>query len=69
MKLTPNQQRALIEATIEPLVSFRRGFARSRTGPFFGLRTVDGLIKFGVLRAVYPPRGRRGLQLTARAAA
>lgn len=62
------QRRCLIEATINPLVAFRRGFGRSKHGPFFELRTIQSLITAGMLRAVHPQRGRRGLQITARAA-
>lgn len=68
MKLSDIQRRCLIEATIDPLVAFRRGFGRSKQGPFFDLRTIQSLITTGMLRAVYPQRGRRGLQITARAA-
>ena len=66
--LSDNQRRCIIEATIDPLVAFRRGFARSKAGPFFDLRTVKSLVNTGALRAVFPMRGRRGLTLTARAA-
>jgi hypothetical protein len=66
MRISPNQRRAIIEATIDPLISFRRGFARTSEGPFFELRTVKPLIDSGTLRAVFPARGRRGIQLTAR---
>lgn len=68
MKISDIQRRCVIEATIEPLVAFRRGFARSKAGPFFELRTIQPLIETGVLRAVYPQRGKRGLRITARAA-
>lgn len=64
--LSSTQRDCIIEATIDPLVSFRRGFARDRSGPYFSIATVDGLIKRGALRAFYPARGRRGLQLSAR---
>lgn len=52
MKLTPAQRRALIEATIEPLFSFRRGFARSKSGPFFESKTVEFLVRAGALRPI-----------------
>jgi hypothetical protein len=67
MKLSDNQRRAVIEATIDPLVAFRRGFARSKQGPFFELRTIKPLIDAGVLRVFHPERGKRGLRITARA--
>jgi hypothetical protein len=68
MKITPNQRRCLIEATIDPLVQFRRGFARSKAGPFFEFRTVQPLIKKGALRIIRPCFGSNRFQLTARAA-
>jgi hypothetical protein len=68
MNLSSVQRRCLIEATIDPLIAFRRGFARDKCGPFFNVRTVNGLVDRGVLRAVFPERGKRGLKLTARAA-
>ena len=68
MKLSDNQRRCLIEATIDPLVAFRSGFARSKAGPFFDLRTIKSLVNTGVLRTVFPERGRRGIRVTGRAA-
>lgn len=62
------RRRCIIEATIEPLIPFRRGFARSKMGPFFELRTVQALINTGALRAVRQLGGRRALTVTARAA-
>lgn len=62
------RRRCVIEATIEPLIPFRRGFARSKAGPFFELRTVQALINTGELRAVRQLGGRRALTVTARAA-
>lgn len=60
--------RCIIEATIEPLRPFRRGFARSKMGPFFELRTVNALVNLGALRIVRQLGGRRSMTVTARAA-
>jgi hypothetical protein len=65
---TAAHRRCIIEATIDPLHPFPRGFARSKTGPFFELRTVHALIKIGALRIVKPQRGRHRLIVSARAA-
>jgi hypothetical protein len=62
------QKRCLIEATIDPLVPFPRGFARSKAGPFFEIKTVNSLVNSGALRVVRPVRGRHRLQVSARAA-
>lgn len=62
------QRRCLIEATIDHLVPYPRGFARSKVGPFFGLKTVTALVNTGVLRVVKPRRGRHRMQVSARAA-
>ena len=67
--LSSNQVRCIIEATIDPLIPFRRGFARSKAGPFFELRTVDSLIASGALRIYHPVRGKHRIQVSARAAA
>jgi hypothetical protein len=69
MKLSDSQLRCLIEATIDPLVPFRRGFGRSKAGPFFDLRTVQSLLNSGELREVRPVRGRHRMQVSGRAAA
>ena len=66
--ITPTQRDCLIEATIDPLIAYRRGFARSKAGPFFSLLTVRALVEVGALRAYHPARGRRGLRVTAMAA-
>ncbi len=50
--ITPTQRNCIIEATIEPLFPFRRGFARSKAGPFYNLQTVHRLIDIGALRFV-----------------
>lgn len=68
MKLSDNQRRCLIEATIDALTPFRRGFARSKSGPFFDLRTVHSLVSTGTLRVFYPVRGKSRIMVTARAA-
>lgn len=62
------QRRCLIDATISPLVGYRRGYANSKAGPFYNLRTVHGLIERGVLRVVRDRGGAHYLRLTARAA-
>lgn len=62
------RRRCIIEATIEPLTPYRRGFARSKAGPFFELQTVHGLIKSGALRIFHSVRGRSRIMVTARAA-
>jgi hypothetical protein len=46
------QRRCIVEATIEPLTPFRRGYARSKAGPFYEVRTVQPLITSGALRRV-----------------
>lgn len=66
--LSDTQRRCLIEATIDPLLPFRRGFARSKAGPFFELQTVHALVKTGALRIFHPVRGRSRTVVTARAA-
>lgn len=66
-----SQRRCVIEATIEPLSPFPRGFARSKAGPFFEVRTVHSLIKSGDLRILLiggKGRGRQRVLVTARAA-
>ena len=68
VKITPKQRRCLIEATIDPLTPFPRGFARSKAGPFFEIRTVRLLIDRGALRVVRPCVGSHRILLTARAA-
>jgi len=67
MRLSDTQRACVIEATIEPLMAFRRGFGRSKQGPFFALATVRALINSGHLRAYHPDHGRMGLRLSARA--
>lgn len=66
MSFSPTQQRCIIEATIEPLVSFRRGFARTKEGPFFALCTVNSLVRVGALRPIRDRAGRHYLRLSAR---
>lgn len=63
--LSTIQRQCIIAATIEPLVPFPRGFARSKFGPFFNLRTVTGLISSGALRIYHPVRGKHRIQVTA----
>jgi len=66
--VTEAKRRCIIDATIEPLMPFPRGFARSKQGPFYNLRTVQSLIKAGALRIYRPGRGRNQIMVTARAA-
>lgn len=61
------QRRCMIEATIEPLIPFRRGFARSKSGPFHDARTVNALVSTGTLRVIRDIRGKRYMRVTARA--
>jgi hypothetical protein len=61
------QRHCIIEATIDPLLPFPRGFARSKAGPFFELRTVSSLVETGALRIFHPVRGRSRIQVSARA--
>jgi hypothetical protein len=68
MILSANHRLCIIEATIGDLVVFRRGFGRTKAGPFFEIRTVNSLITKGILRAYHAHRGRRGLRISARAA-
>ena len=65
---TELHKRCIIAATIEPLRPFPRGFARSKAGPFFEVRTVHALVKIGHLRVVRPERGRHRIMISARAA-
>ena len=67
MKLSELHRRVVIDATIQPLYAFRRGFARTKMGPFYELRTIHYLVERGILRAYFPPNGRRGIKVTARA--
>ena len=66
--LSLTQRHCIIEATIEPLTPYPRGFARSKAGPFFEIRTVHALVNTGALRIYHPVRGRSRIQVTARAA-
>jgi hypothetical protein len=66
--LSNNQRACIIEATIEPLIPFRRGYARSKLGPFFDARTVHALIQTGALRMIMVRTGRKFGTVTARAA-
>jgi hypothetical protein len=60
------QRDCIIAATIEPLTPYRRGYARSRQGPFYGLQTVNKLIRTGALRMIKHRAGRRPGTVTAR---
>ena len=66
--LSDAQRRCIVEATIEPLTPFRKGYARSKTGPFYDARTVGALIESGALRKITNPAGRHFGGVTARAA-
>lgn len=63
--LTDTQRRCMIEATIDPLMFIRRGFARTKAGPFYAAQTVHALVKRGDLRIL---RNGRQVLVTARAA-
>lgn len=63
--ITPIQRACLIEATIEPLLFRRRGFARTKTGNFYTAQTVHALVKTGALRFI---RNGRQVLVTARSA-
>jgi len=63
------QKRCIISATIEPLIPFRRGFASSKLGPFYDVRTVHSLIQTGALRMIMVRAGRKFGTVTARAIA
>ncbi len=65
--MTDRERAIIIEATISDLVAFRRGFARTKQGPFFPLGTLRALIEKGALRAYHPVRGKRGIRITAHA--
>lgn len=69
MKITNLQRACLIAATIEPLTPFRRGYARSKAGPFYDVRTVHALIQTGALRMIMNRAGRQFGTVTARAVA
>lgn len=62
--LTDTQRRCVIDATIEPLRQFRRGYARGKFGPFYKPQTIETLIQNGHLR---PTRhcGKSGRTVTA----
>ena len=62
------QRRCIIEATIEPLTPFPRGFGRSKMGPFFEIRTVHSLVNTGALRIYRRGWGKSRILVTARAA-
>ena len=64
-EFSDTQRRCLIEATIDPLVFCRRGFARTKAGPFYSAQTVHALLKTGALRFL---RNGRQVLVTARAA-
>lgn len=65
--LSAMQIRCVIEATIEPLMPFRRGFARTKAGPFFFPGMVGALVHRGELRIIKETRGRRRILVSARA--
>lgn len=64
--MSDRQRDCLIAATIQPLTPFRRGYAHSRSGPFYGLQTVNKLIRTGALRMVKDRAGRQFGTVTAR---
>jgi hypothetical protein len=64
MRLTDARRRAIIEATIAPIQPFRRGFARSKAGPFIKPRTIEFLLRHGALKPL-PKHGTALRRLTA----
>ncbi|WGR74311.1 MULTISPECIES: hypothetical protein [unclassified Bradyrhizobium] len=67
MRLSDTQRACIIEATIQPLRRFPKGYGRPSGEVFFDHRTVGSLLKTGHLRMIYPPGGWRPF-VTARAA-
>ncbi|MDB5937567.1 MAG: hypothetical protein JWQ01_4911 [Massilia sp.] len=66
--LSAVQRQCLIAATIEPLAPFPRGFAHTKNGPFFDVRTIHSLVQRGELRMIKNRAGRQYGSVTARAA-
>jgi hypothetical protein len=66
--LSTIQRACIIAATIDPLIPFRRGYGRTKAGPFFDVRTVHSLIQTGALRMIMNRAGRQFGTVTARAA-
>ena len=64
-EFSPPQRRCIIDATIEPLRPYRRGFARSKSGPFHDPRTVHALVNVGALRVIRRRRGSTDISVTA----
>lgn len=64
--ITARQRQCVIEATIDPLCLFPRGFARSKQGPFYNLHTVNRLVEHGWLRVIRNRAGKHHLRLSAR---
>ena len=62
--LSTIQRACIIAATIDPLIPFRRGYAKSKLGPFYDVRTVHSLIQTGALRMIMT--GRKFGTVTAR---
>jgi hypothetical protein len=68
--LSSIQRACIIAATIDPLIPFRRGYAKSKFGPvFYDVRTVHSLIQTGALRMIMNRAGRKFGTVTARSAA
>ncbi len=66
MRLSDAQRRCIIQATIEPLRRFAKGYGRP-DGVFFDRRTVEALLRTGHLRLINSGGGWRPF-VTARAA-
>lgn len=60
--LSDLQARCLAAAMAGPLFPFPRGFAADKSGPFYPLRTVHGLIERGRLAFVKLEGGRRRIE-------
>ena len=67
--LSSIQRACIIAATIDPLIPFRRGYALSKFGPFYDVRTVHSLIQTGALGMIMNRAGRQFRNVTARASA
>jgi hypothetical protein len=66
MRLSASQRACLIDATIDPLIAFPRGFARTKAGPFHRTQTIQSLVRSGALRVVQERWGQRNLKVTTR---
>lgn len=63
---SPLQRRCIIDATVAPLVEYRRGYSTSKAGPFYSRITVNALVRNGALRPAYQSAGHRTLTALAK---